>query len=117
MPGALPITVCCRPAAGGEHRGRDVETGSVCDEITGSLRPAVVLPLRSWSTAGTALPTELPERGMLRAGFEPATCRFVVDNRTVSARSRFVAVVGRRPDPHVAVRAGVEPAGVFRLTG
>src|SRR5207342_579643 len=45
--------------------------------------------LRSWcTTRRTALPTELPEHGELRAGLEPATCRFDVENQTVPARSR-----------------------------
>jgi hypothetical protein len=43
---------------------------------------------------------------MLRAGLEPATCRFVVDNQTTSARSRN-AMNGAGPP-------GIEP-GPARL--
>ena len=66
--------------------------------------------LRSWCDGRTALPAELPEHGALRAGLEPAPCRFGVDNGDVAGpqQMRKVAVVG------CSRVSGVEPHGADR---
>ena len=99
--------------SGGDPGGRAEVLCLPCSSMSGnrssSARGRCDL-LRSWCDGRTALPAELPEHGALRAGLEPAPCRFGVDNGDVAGpqQMRKVAVV------ECSRVSGVEPHGADR---